>query len=52
MSKKPLDFEKPIDALYKKIEELKQISNDKNIGSEIETIENKAESLTKKYILI
>ena len=48
MSKKPLDFEKPIDALYKKIEELKQISNDKNITSEIETIENKAESLTKK----
>ncbi len=48
MTKKPLDFEKPIDALYKKIEELKQISNDKNITSEIETIENKAESLTKK----
>lgn len=50
MPKKALDFEKPIEKLYEKIEELKKISNDEkiNLNSEIVKIETHVEKLTKQ----
>lgn len=50
MAKKALDFEKPIEELYKKIDELKKLSKDEkiNLNSEIGKIETHAEKLTKQ----
>ena len=47
---KPLEFEKPLDALYSKIEELKRLSDegDVDLSDEIKTIEN-SEVLKKRY---
>ncbi len=50
MPKKALDFEKPIEELYQKIDELKKLSKDEkiNLNSEIDKIETRAEKLTKQ----
>ncbi len=50
MPKKALDFEKPIEKLYEKIEELKKLSTDEkiNLNSEIVKIETHVEKLTKQ----
>lgn len=47
---KSLDFEKPLDDLYSKIEELKQLSEESNIdlGKDIKAIENRAEQMKKE----
>ncbi len=47
---KPLDFEKPLDALYSKIEELRRLSDEGQIdlSDEIEKIEKRAELLKKE----
>ena len=46
---KSLDFEKPLDDLYTKIEELKQLSEESNIDltSDIKAIEKRAEEMKK-----
>ena len=46
---KSLDFEKPLDELNNKIDELKQLSEESNIdlSSDIKTIEKRAEKLKK-----
>ena len=50
---KPLDFEKPIDELYQKIDELKELSSESNIDltKDIEKIEKRAEKLKKEIYL-
>ena len=47
---KSLAFEKPLDDLYSKIEELKQLSEESNIdlGKDIKAIENRAEQMKKE----
>ena len=47
---KSLDFEKPLDDLYEKIEELKLLSNDSNIDltKDISKIEKRAEKMKKE----
>ena len=44
---KSLDFEKPLDDLYNKIEELKQLSEESNIDldKDIKAIEKRAEKM-------
>ena len=47
---KPLDFERPLDALYTKIEELKQLSEESDIDltDDIKTIEARADKMKKQ----
>ena len=47
---KPLPFEEPIDELYAKIEELKQLSDEGQVdlSSEIKRIEERAEKMRKE----
>ena len=50
---KPLEFEKPIDDLYQKIEELKALSSESNVdlSKDIEKIEKRAEKMKKEIYL-